>query len=120
MVKKEELVARLESRIKEFRKNSSLLKIGNLSVDLNQIDCHLDGKKLILTLLEFKVLSKLMQTFPHKVTKDELVRSIWGEDKISANNINTHLYNLRLKIADWNHAIENHRTQGFWIDSKKE
>lgn len=118
MVKKDELVARLESKIKAHRHNLNVLKMGNLSIDLHQIDCHLDGKKLVLTLLEFKVLSKLVQAYPHKVSKDDLVRSIWGEDKINANNLNTHLYNLRMKIEDWNHEIENHRFQGFWINPK--
>ena len=118
MVKKDELIARLESKIKAYRSNLNFLKMGNLSIDLHQIDCHLDGKKLILTLLEFKVLSKLIQAYPNKVSKEDLVRSVWGEDRVNANNLNTHLYNLRMKIEDWNHEIDNHRFQGFSIRSK--
>jgi DNA-binding response OmpR family regulator len=92
--------------------------MGNLSIDLHQIDCHLGDDKLILTLLEFKVLSKLMQAYPDKVSKEDLVHSIWGNEKINNNNLNTHLYNLRMKIADWNHEIDNHRFQGFCIKKK--
>jgi DNA-binding response OmpR family regulator len=118
MVKKDELIARLESKIKAHRNNLTILTMGNLSIDLHQIDCHLGDDKLILTLLEFKVLSKLMQAYPDKVSKEDLVHSIWGNEKINNNNLNTHLYNLRMKIADWNHEIDNHRFQGFCIKKK--
>lgn len=119
MVKKDELVARLESKIKAYKENIHFLKLGNLSIDLHKIDCHLNGKKNVLTLLEFKVLSKLIQVYPNKVSKDDLVQSIWGDDKINTNNLNTHLYNLRMKIEDWDYEIDNHRFQGFGIRLKE-
>ena len=118
MIKKEELIARLESRIRTHRETTSILKIGTLSLDLHKIDCYLSGERLTLTLIEFKILSKIVQSAPDKLTKSELVRSIWGEDVINANNLNAHLYNLRMKLADWDYEIDNHRTQGFCLKKK--
>ena len=118
MVKKDELIARLEARIKAYKESASLLKLGTLCIDLQKLDCYLNGSKIILTMLEFKILAKLVQLNPNKITKAELVQSIWGEDSINTNNLNTHLYNLRMKLADWDYEIENHRFQGFYLKCK--
>lgn len=119
MIKKDELIARLESRIKSHKETLSFSKVGTLCLDLQKIDCYLGTEKIVLTMLEFKILSKIIQTHPNKVTKTELVKSIWGSDAVNANNLNTHLYNLRIKLADWDYEIDNHRFQGFGLKSKK-
>jgi DNA-binding response OmpR family regulator len=118
MIKKDELIARIESRIKSHRGTLSFLKMGNLSIDIHQIECYLGRDKMVLTLLEFKILSKIIQSYPNKVTKTDLVHSIWGKDMVNANNLNTHLYNLRMKLADWDYEIDNHRFEGFWLRQK--
>lgn len=118
MVKRDELVARLEARIKSYRETGSSLKLGRLCLDLHKIDCYLNGEKLILTLIEFKILCKLIQICPTRILKGDLVKAIWGGDAINANNLNSHLYNLRMKLADWDYEIDNHRFQGFGIEKK--
>lgn len=115
MIGKEELIARLDSKVKAYRESMSFLEMDNLSIDLHQVDCILNNKKIILTLIEFKLLSKLMKTYPNKVSKEELVQAVWGNEQMSANNLNTHLYNLRMKVADWKYVIENQRFQGFFL-----
>lgn len=119
LVKKDELIARIESKIKSYKESSHTLKIGSLRLDLQQIDCYVNNKKIILTLIEFKIISKLMQIYPQKLSKSDLVQSIWGEDSVNANNLNSHLYNLRLKLDNWEYEITNHRFQGLWISSKE-
>jgi two-component system alkaline phosphatase synthesis response regulator PhoP len=118
MIKKDELIARLESRIKSHRESMSFFKMGSLSIDLLQIECYLGREKMVLTLLEFKIVSKLIQLYPNKVTKADLVHSIWGKDLVNANNLNTHLYNLRMKLADWDYEIDNHRLEGYLLRQK--
>lgn len=118
MERKDELIARVGSKIKAFRENRNFIKINNLSLDLHKIDCHLNERKVILTLIEFKILSRLMMIFPHKMSKEDLVKSIWENEVISANNLNSHLYNLRMKVEDWDYVIENHRNEGFYLALK--
>jgi DNA-binding response OmpR family regulator len=115
MVKKEEFVARLRSKIKAHRETNNFLRMENLHIDLQRINCVLNDEKIILTITEFKLLAKLMKNFPYKISKEELVKSVWGNDQLSANNLNTHLYNLRMKVADWCYTIENHRQEGFFL-----
>lgn len=115
MVKKDEFVARLKSKMKAHRETNNLMRMENLCLDMQKIDCVLNGEKIILTITEFKLLAKLMKAYPHKISKEELVKNIWGNDQMSANNLNTHLYNLRMKVADWNYTIENLRTHGFFL-----
>lgn len=118
MIRKEELVARLESRIRTHRETLSVLKLGTLTLDLHKLDCSLQSEKIVLTLIEFRILAKLLQLFPERITKALLVQAIWSDDAVNANNLNTHIYNLRMKLADWDHEIENHRFQGFSLIPK--
>ena len=119
LIKKDELIARLESRIKAHKEAMTFIKLGNLSVDLHEIAAFIGKERLNLTILEFKILTKLLQSHPHFVPKTDLTNSIWGKDVQNANNLNTHIYNLRMKIADWDHDVENHRVQGYQIRPKK-
>lgn len=114
----EELIARLESRIRAYKESRVSLSLGSLRLDLNLIDCYLEEKKLVLTMLEFKILAKILRAHPYKVTKADLIQNIWGNDAVNANNLNTHLYNLRLKLADWDYEIDNHRFMGFGLKKK--
>lgn len=118
MIKKDELIARFESKIKAHKSNLNFLSVGNLSLDMQRIDCHLNSKKVILTLMEFKILKMIIQASPDKITKEKLVKNVWGEESVNANNLNTHLYNLRIKLEKWDHEISNHRFNGFGIQSK--
>lgn len=115
MVKKDEFVARLKSKMRAHRESNNLIRMENLCLDMQKIDCVLNGEKIILTITEFKLLAKLMKIHPQKISKEELVKNIWGNEQMSANNLNTHLYNLRMKVADWNYTIDNQRSHGFFL-----
>lgn len=118
MVKRDELVARLQSRIRTHKDSLNLIKVGKLTLDLQKLDCFIGSTKVDLTMIEFKVVTRLIQQSPQKVTKADLVRAIWGDDSLNTNNLNTHVYNLRTKLADWDYEIENHRVQGFSLKEK--
>lgn len=118
LIRKDELIARLESRIKAHRETLTFIKLGTLSVDLHEIAAFIGKENLNLTILEFKILTKLLQSHPAFVPKVDLTNAIWGKEAINANNLNTHIYNLRMKITDWDHDVENHRVQGYYLKPK--
>lgn len=119
MIRKDEMIARIKARIDQSKENSHIFKIGNLSINLRAMNCVLEKKSIDLTMLEYKVLTGLAKNHPAKMTKNDLFELIWGKAAINDNNLNTHLYNLRKKIAAWDYEISNHRSDGFWL-SKKE
>lgn len=119
-LKTDELLVRIESRVESYRSSTHLVKLGNLQMNHKTVDCFVNQEKLVLTLIEFKILSILIQEFPARVSKTSLISKIWGRDSVNANNLNTHLYNLRLKLATWNHELNYDRRDGFGLDAKLE
>lgn len=117
-IRKEELIARLEARINDFRNTRSQISVGNLLIDFHKVECYLNRERIVLTLIEFKILAYILKIFPKKYTKDELVNAIWGKEIVSSNTLNTHLSNLRTKLADWGYEIDHIRGKGFHLKLK--
>ena len=62
---------------KPEKKNTSI-KIGNLVLDLEKYEVHIDGKVINLTLREFEVLKFLAQQPGQVVTREALLERVWG------------------------------------------
>lgn len=103
-----EVVARVKSNLRRFydlnpfhQEKQTIFKLKDLELDLNGITVKKNGKQLILTPTEFKILALLIQE-PGKVfTKRQLCEYIMG-DYIDSdeNTLLVHISNLRDKIED--------------------
>lgn len=118
LISKEELIVRLSSRIRTYKEVQPQISLGNVMLDFHKVEAYLNDEKLELTLIEFKILSYLLKTYPQRYSKSELVQAIWGTDILSSNTINTHLSNLRTKLADWTYEIDHIKGKGFFLKSK--
>ena len=58
---------------KKTEKKDSTIKIGNLVLDLEKYEVHIDGKVINLTLREFEVLKFLAQQPGQVVTREALL-----------------------------------------------
>ena len=57
------------------------------------------SEKLLLTEKETSILNTLFRSVPNSVTKEVLLREVWGfEADLSTHTLETHIYRLRLKI----------------------
>ena len=65
-----------ENKVPE-KKNTNI-KIGNLVLDLEKYEVHIDGKVINLTLREFEVLKFLAQQPGQVVTREALLERVWG------------------------------------------
>ena len=63
---------------KKAEKKNSNIKIGNLVLDLEKYEVHIDGKVINLTLREFEVLKFLAQQPGQVVTREALLERVWG------------------------------------------
>ena len=63
---------------KKAEKKESTIKIGNLVLDLEKYEVHIDGKVINLTLREFEVLKFLAQQPGQVVTREALLERVWG------------------------------------------
>lgn len=115
LITKNELLARLESRISFQKEFSAIHKLGSLQLDQHAIEVKLHKKDITLTLIEFKLLSRLLQSFPKKILKTDLINYVWGNQTTHSNNLNSHIYNLRLKLEGWEYEIRFHKNEGLWL-----
>ena len=70
-------IAKNNEEKKPEKKNTSI-KIGNLVLDLEKYEVHIDGKVINLTLREFEVLKFLAQQPGQVVTREALLERVWG------------------------------------------
>lgn len=89
----------------------------DLIIDVLRHQVFLDGKKIILTTLEFSLLF-LLASQPERVyTYEQIYESVWGEPyNNEKGNIMTHINHIRNKIElnpDHHQYIENIRGVGY-------
>ena len=103
-----ELTARIKAAIRRATQysasepaNQKLVRIHELTIDIENVSVQKNGEPLQLTSTEWKMLT-LFVTNPKKVfTKEQIYRSVWNEDYFGDQNIiNVHMRRLREKIED--------------------
>ena len=105
-----EIVARVNSNLRRFyqlntekpkREESSILKVGDLSLDTQTLVLKKKGEEVLLTPMEYKILALLMKKPGTIYTKVQIYESTSGEYFESDDNtIMVHISNLRDKIED--------------------
>ena len=65
----------------------------------------LDGKKIDLTVKEFKILEKLSQAVGRVYSREQLLDDVWGYDYFGdIRTVDTHVARLRTKLGEWGEA----------------
>lgn len=85
---------------KEIKKQENMLEMYNLKVDLDKNQAYLDGEKVLLTDLEYRILVLLMKQPKKTFSNQALYENVWDEPYLyTANNtIMVHIRNLRKKL----------------------
>lgn len=103
-IKPKVLVSKVKALLRRYReeeKQGNIIKIGDLTIDRDEYNIILKGKKINLPRKEFELLS-LLASKPDKVFKrDEILDKVWGNDVIvGGRTIDVHIRKLREKIGD--------------------
>lgn len=94
-----ELVARMERVVKRTRgTEKKLLKVADLSYDLDTLEVTRAGTLLKLNPIGLKLLAVLMQRSPAIVKRDFLENLLWGKDAPESDSLRTHIHILRQTI----------------------
>ena len=102
------LISRVKALLKrsggsssEIADNEKILNIGDMVIDKERYILKIDGKELTLPRKEFELLSLLVSK-PDKVfTRDEIYKSVWGNNVIVGDRtIDVHIRKLREKIGN--------------------
>tara|TARA_Y100000385_G_scaffold275958_1_gene321088 strand:- start:6639 stop:7340 length:702 start_codon:yes stop_codon:yes gene_type:complete len=105
-IKPKILVSKIKALLRRLgegvlKKNSELIKLGDLTIDREAYRIILKGKELVLPKKEFELLS-LLASKPGKVFKrDEILDNVWGNEVVvGGRTIDVHIRKLREKIGN--------------------
>ncbi|MEY3636830.1 MAG: hypothetical protein RL147_1259 [Actinomycetota bacterium] len=95
-----ELVARIRTRLRRTNSDvNSLLKIGDLSIDVTGHQVLRGGKQISLTRLEFDLLVALAKEPGRVFSREALLGEVWGyRHSTDTRLVNVHVQRLRSKV----------------------
>lgn len=78
-----------------------LIEFGQLVLDTNLQRVSVSGDEIKLTAKEYRLLEYLVRNIGRKVSPEELILHIWGEeDALFSNSVRTHICSLRKKLRE--------------------
>ncbi|MEN9679541.1 MAG: hypothetical protein RLZ57_670 [Actinomycetota bacterium] len=95
-----ELIARIRTRLRRIAPtNTGVINLGDLQVDLVSHEVLRDGKKILLTRLEFELLAALLKDPGRVFSRDALLSEVWGyHHSTDTRLVNVHVQRLRSKV----------------------
>ena len=82
--------------------NANIIKIGNVSIDINQAKVTKNDKQIFLTALEYKILLLLVLNPNIVFTREKILADIWdvAEEYVNDNTLTVYIKRIREKIED--------------------
>ena len=96
-----ELVARLHALIRRASRGSgeNVYVLEDVTVDFFRAEISRGGEKIAVTTKEFETLKFLAQNSRRVISRDELLREVWGyRNGASTRTVDTHILRLRRKL----------------------
>ncbi|HEU0192227.1 MAG TPA: winged-helix domain-containing protein [Mycobacterium sp.] len=101
----DELYTRLRLAVARRRQTyGETVEFGDLTIDPASYTVLLGNREVKLTLTEFKILNYLVQHAGRAITRDRLIRDIWGRDR-HERTVNVYVQRLRAKLGDEHGSI---------------
>lgn len=91
----QELIVRVKTLAKRRSGQVSVFKVADLTLDLNTQQAKRNGRVLKLSPISFKLLEVLVRASPSPVSRQQLLKAVWGEEQPDTNNLKVHIFNLR-------------------------
>lgn len=102
--KARELLSRIKRVLRQGQNSNdtNIIKIHNLIIDMKQAKVLKDGKDLMLTALEYKILLILASNPNQVFTREQILSDIWdvNEEYVNDNTLTVYIKRLREKIED--------------------
>lgn len=115
-----EMQLRIENAFNLVKQNTPKLYCANLRLNRFLQCAHIDDQNLDLTQREFHILNSLVRCYPGSLEKELILHGLWEDVSVSPQTLNTHILNLRKKLAEWSYCIEFKRSSGFGLAPKQE
>lgn len=113
------LIARAERLLSTYGKVKSIIQTGPLSLDISTYKLMLPHGALILPETEGKILQLLMQRHPEILSKEEIVKAVWGAGAfVDENILQVNMTRLRKNLSGigLDQVIRTVRGQGYVLE----
>ena len=70
----------------------------DLELDLKQQQASRNGETLKLSPIGFRILEALMRESPNPISREKLIRTVWGDEQPDSNSLKVHIFNLRKAV----------------------
>ena len=111
-----ELILRVKVLLKKRSDDTdqNLLEFGPIAMNLDAHDVSVEGKNILLTALEFKLLKHLLRRKGRVQTRDQLLGDVWGySSEVTTRTVDTHIKRLREKLGKPGELIQTIRGVGY-------
>ena len=118
-----ELVSRIRSVLRRNGKGSTVLRCGEISLDTETGLVRKGDKNIVLTKLEYKILSVMMQYPGRLFTRDEILANIWdiSGSFVNDNTLSVTMKRIREKIEDTDGSIiRTVRGMGYRLEAERQ
>jgi len=96
------------------------VRSGPLLIDAKAHRVHVDGREVVLTALEFRLLTTLVERRERVQTRDTLLSDVWGLNlNVETRTIDTHIKRLREKLGSAGALVETVRGVGYRFTSRQ-
>ena len=117
-----ELMARIRSVLRRgdfIEEGDGVVSIDELVIDINRHEVKLEGKKIVLTAMEFKLLHFLASHPGQVFTRENLLNHVSSDDTfIIDRNIDVHIRSIRKKLDKHRELIETIHRVGYRFRDK--
>lgn len=100
-----ELMARIKSVLRRYKSDNGkkgIIEVHGLVVNTNEAKVYKDGKEIILTAMEYRLLLLLINNQGKILSRNQLLENLWDIDGIFVNDntLTVYIKRLRSKIED--------------------
>ncbi len=97
-----ELMARVDANLRRAQddRTSDVLELGELSVDVTARTVQVSGEAIELTRREFDLLVSLLENLGRVLTREALLRQVWGTEFVTPKTVDVHIAMLRRKVGE--------------------
>ena len=102
-----EMLARVESVLRRYRKAENLIVEEDVTIDLASMEVKKNGKQVMLTLKEFNLLVLLVRNKNVALYREVIYENVWGSDYMGdSRTVDLHIQRVRKKLG-WEKKIES-------------
>lgn len=110
-----ELISRVRAILRRYEKTNPAkeFKIGDLYVNPGKHIIKVCGKDITLSFKEYSLLIALLEADGNVVSRDTLLRSVWGEFYDESRTLDVHIRKLRVKLGTAGELIKTVKNIGY-------